>query len=391
MLRDLQGYSEYASPNGPIYLREGSASKNALKCATIFDCDGVLIDAKLSYNLAIGKTVSLFMKRCFLFDLKSAYISEEIIYRFRASGGFNNDWDLTYSIILWLLSRILHDVPDINDKIDPTDFNGSIKILRSLVSQKETEGLYPEITDSINRELLLLADRADSTGIKSVVVGIPLRPEMIKKITLLLGYPGDYRNSLLVRMFDEIFYGEVLFKETYGADPIFQTGDGLIKNEKIIVYESTLSKISERVGRKSIGIASGRSLSSAKFTLKNLLNYFNPTAMFFIEDEARRENPQRLGSTLMDVGKPSPLSLLKTCLEMGESEFIFYIGDSMEDLIMANNAKAYDKRIHFVGVYSTGLSSLEIQSTMAEKGAYALIPSVNELPELMATIGGTKI
>ncbi|MEE9134379.1 MAG: hypothetical protein V3U25_00780 [Nitrososphaerales archaeon] len=384
----MQGYAEYPSINGPIYLREGEVSKRDAKFATIFDCDGVLVDAKLSYNLAIGRTVSLFFKETFQIDVKSTYVSEEIIYRFRASGGFNNDWDLTYSIILWILSRILRDAPDINDEIDPTDFKGSIEILRSLVSQKETEDASTEIIDSINSELLRLADSADSTGIASIVVKIPLRTELIKKITLLLGYPGDYQNSLLVRMFEEIYCGADLFQATYGTDPVFQTGDGLIKNEKIIVYESTLAKISGWVGRKSIGIASGRSLSSAQFTLKNLLNYFNPKAMFFIEDEERRENPQRLGSKLMDVGKPSPLSLLKTCIQMDESDFIFYIGDSMEDLIMAENARVFDKRIHFVGVYSTGLSSLETQTRMSGKGAYALIPSVNELPDLMATIGG---
>ena len=71
-----------------------------------------MVDAKLSYNLAIGRTVSLFIKETFQIDLKSAFVSEEIIYRFRASGGFNNDWDLTYSIILWILSRILRDGSD---------------------------------------------------------------------------------------------------------------------------------------------------------------------------------------------------------------------------------------------------------------------------------------
>ncbi|MFQ6011347.1 MAG: HAD family hydrolase [Nitrososphaerales archaeon] len=390
MYDDLKGYNEYGSISGPIYLKEESGPRSVAKIAAIFDCDGVLIDAKQSYNLAIGETVSLFMAECFGLDLDSSYISDEIIYRFRASGGFNNDWDLTYFVILWLLSNLLNKDAKVRDKIDSKDFNRSILSLRSLMNSGGKEGLLKDIISSMSRDLLVLADRADSTGIKSLKNGISLGPEMLENVSLLLGYPGDFQNSLMVRMFEEIFYGKTLFQETYGANTIFYSGNGLINNERIIVDESTLQKISEGVGKQSLGIASGRSLFSTRFTLKNLLNYFNPKGMVFIEDEVRKEDPQTLNSIVMDVGKPSPFSLLKACNEMGESERILYVGDSMEDLLMVKNANVHDKRIEFVGVYSSGISSSEKISTMAGNGASALIPSVNELPIVIARIGDQR-
>jgi HAD superfamily hydrolase (TIGR01548 family) len=58
--------------------------------ALIFDMDGVLVNVKDSYRLAIKKTAEFFLKK---------QIEPEEIQKLKNSGGYNNDWDLTEALI----------------------------------------------------------------------------------------------------------------------------------------------------------------------------------------------------------------------------------------------------------------------------------------------------
>ncbi|MEK6834082.1 MAG: phosphatase, partial [Thermoproteota archaeon] len=67
--------------------------------AVIFDCDGVLIDISNSYDLAIKKTVDFILQEMQGIDLPKI-VSTKMIDGFKATGGFNDEVDVTYSIIL---------------------------------------------------------------------------------------------------------------------------------------------------------------------------------------------------------------------------------------------------------------------------------------------------
>ena len=60
----------------------------------IFDCDGVLIDITESYDLAIQKTTDYILKK-FANISNPITITSEIIDGFKATGGFNDEVDLT--------------------------------------------------------------------------------------------------------------------------------------------------------------------------------------------------------------------------------------------------------------------------------------------------------
>src|SRR4030042_4785973 len=71
----------------------------------VFDMDGVLIDVSESYRRTIAKTVQIYLETCLGFKRRSApLITEEHISSFKMAGGFNNDWDLTSGLLLFLLS-----------------------------------------------------------------------------------------------------------------------------------------------------------------------------------------------------------------------------------------------------------------------------------------------
>ena len=67
--------------------------------AVIFDCDGVLIDITNSYDLAIKKTVDFVLKEMANIDQPNI-VSTKMIEDFKATGGFNDEVDATYSFIL---------------------------------------------------------------------------------------------------------------------------------------------------------------------------------------------------------------------------------------------------------------------------------------------------
>src|SRR6185312_13304509 len=85
--------------------------------AIIFDIDGVLIDVIDSYNQTIMKTIQHILKTKFKITLTNFPI-EELISKFRHTGGFNNDIDTTYSMILTIVYCKLINKNDINEIFD---------------------------------------------------------------------------------------------------------------------------------------------------------------------------------------------------------------------------------------------------------------------------------
>src|SRR4030043_2238761 len=71
----------------------------------IFDMDGVLIDVSRSYRETIRQTVLIYLRKCLGFEIGiRGSISKKDIALFKSIGGFNNDWDLTSGLLLYLLS-----------------------------------------------------------------------------------------------------------------------------------------------------------------------------------------------------------------------------------------------------------------------------------------------
>ena len=65
----------------------------------IFDCDGVLIDVTKSYDTTINKTVSYILKEIFNITVDNP-LTNEMFVEFKATGGFNDEVDITYVGIL---------------------------------------------------------------------------------------------------------------------------------------------------------------------------------------------------------------------------------------------------------------------------------------------------
>ena len=166
---------KYYQKNG-ILIKKDSLKTIKKIDAIIFDCDGVLVDVSKSYDLAIKNTTKHVLDK--FQGIRSISISPQIISGFKATGGFNDEVDVTYASIL------------------------------SLVAAKRLR-INPKIF--INKVI----KNADSTGIRSVEKFLDSTSVNISDIRQQLQYPGPHSSNPLYQIFDQMFYGQKLYKKIF--------------------------------------------------------------------------------------------------------------------------------------------------------------------------------
>ena len=301
----------------------------------IFDIDGVLIDTHKSYNEAIKKTVQYvvsYIKPCIM-GVKTL-VSDEMIFNFRKSGMFNNDIDTSYAFILSILCG-------------PSKISDLHCLLENITNNATTNGII-SVEDYLQKY-------SKST---------------LNEIKKRLNYPGNIESSMLVRIFDEYFYGPNLFKKQHNAIPKYYFDRPLIDKDKLLVRYSTMKKLSN-LFNKRIGIVSGRSKTAAMHSMKSIFKFFDATGSVFLEDERR------------DMGKPNPTALVK-CVKSFGVKNAFYVGDSAEDLIMVQRARKVSKiQIKLIGICDPNARLNKIKDLFNNSGTSLTIKDVNELPNIL--------
>ena len=117
-------------------------------------------------------------------------------------------------------------------------------------------------------------------------------------------------------------------------------------------------------------MVTGRGLESVRYSLKNLLNLFDIDNSAFLEDESR------------DLAKPNPKSLLNSIAGLG-SKSTLYVGDSMEDFIMARKATKLGSKTTFCGIIGTSKNPSKKLELFDKNGAFAVLDSILDLPKLL--------
>lgn len=297
--------------------------------------DGVLIDTRRSYNLAIKKTVKHVLDILNMAKTTQS-VSDSILLKMRRTGGFNNDTDTTYALILTLL-------------------------VSQITSTKELESLLFGATNKIGARGIISVERYLSTLYSGVTV---------EKIKHKLGYPGPVGGSIVTTVFDEVFYGADLFKQRYGTYPKYYFGDGLIDNEKVLINRGTARFLLNKFNN-SVGVVSGRSKLAFEYSLQGILSTFNKEACIFLEDEPRKN------------AKPNPYGIRRAMKRMLTKHAI-YVGDSIEDIIMVGKAKEeMGLDVEFIGVYGSSAKPMETREALKQNGAELVLRSVNKLPNIL--------
>ncbi|MBA4437486.1 MAG: HAD-IA family hydrolase [Nitrosopumilaceae archaeon] len=295
----------------------------------IFDCDGVLVDITNSYDQTIVKTAKYVLETLAKIS-DSIKIDFKIIDGFKSTGGFNDEVDLTYAAIL------------------------------SIVAAKK---LKKDQTEFIN----LVIKNSDSTGIKSVETFLKNQVD-ISEIIKQLSYPGSHKDNILYQIFDQLFYGPELYSKLFKNTSKFSE-TGLIEND-IVIFNNDLADKLENKFHNRISMVTGRGKESVKYSLKNLLDKFDLQNSMFLEDEPR------------ELAKPNPQSLVNSITGMN-SKSCLYVGDSMEDFIMAKKATILGNKTTFCGIIGTSKNPEEKLQLFEQNEAILVLDSINLLPKVL--------
>ena len=194
----------------------------------------------------------------------------------------------------------------------------------------------------------------------------------ITSITKKLKYPSN--DDVISTIFNEIFYGPILYKKRFNKEPKYYFDKPLITNDILIIKESTMRLLSQKFNG-NMGLISGRSKVASHFTLNSIIDYFNENACVFLEDEKR------------EFSKPHAFSLHKVFDRLNLSSAL-YVGDSMADLLMVENFRKQttEDRIFFCGVYGDGENTKESiykKKLLKSNHADVTINNVNDLPNIL--------
>ena len=264
--------------------------------AVIFDIDNVLVDTRRSYLDTIRWTVEIFLTYgkvpFFCPGHKSRdpqLLSREDVDQFKLFGGFNDDWDCCYGLLVYLLNLRVK--------------SRTLEALKRTINMK---GLARKATQ---------------------------RPLRVSGVVKMFGVTGLVTIERIARIFQEVYLGKELFEPLEKQRATYWKKRGLLHLEKPIFRKSILEKLKQHgIG---LGIATGRPRFEAQYALKNfgLLDCFE--AITTIDDVKKAEVQLK-----QSLRKPHPYSVLETAKKMGPKKRFLYVGDLPDDILAAREARA---------------------------------------------------
>ena len=296
--------------------------------AVVLDVDGVLVDVADSYRRAIVESVELVYGRT---------IAREAVQAFKDAGGFNDDWELTSAVGLYVLASL-------------EGYDRSI------------DGF----TDAI-------AERGGGLEAAEVVVADELGAMANRRVR------DRWDPDRLRDVFQVLYLGADLYRSIEGGEPSLPTPSsgsettadaqtGFIHDETTILDRSTRAWLE---GHVDVGILTGRPAAEAAIALKRAGLDDVPAEHCFTRND-------------WDEGKPHP-GALTTLAERFDATAVVYVGDTIDDVRTVTNATEADpeRTYRAIGVLTGGLTGEAGRRTYEREGVDRVVESVNELPSVI--------
>ena len=282
--------------------------------AVVLDIDGVLVDVADSYRRAVVESVE---------RLHGRTIDRDEVQYFKDAGGFNNDWDVTDAVALYVLAddRDPLSLPAFAERIG--EGGGGLTAAESVVADH---------LGSV--DLAAVRDAWDSTALRET--------------------------------FQALYLGSELYRDLEGGDPPFET-PGYIHDEPVLVDGDTLDRLDADA---DVGVLTGRPAAEADIALDRVGLAVPDDHRFTMDD--------------WEAGKPDPEALV-TLAERFDAGEVAFAGDTLDDVRTAGNAAAEDgsRRYHGIGVLTGGLTGDSGRAAFESAGADAVVASVDDLPEVV--------
>ena len=313
-----------------IFISDDISQKIQKFDSIIFDCDGVLVDIRNSYDHAINKTISAIMKELFNDEIGDV-VTSKIHFGLKSVGGFNDEVAVVYAIVMTLAA--------------------------SKKSEIEFEKL---IIDVINN--------ANESGINSIDDYFKDQNIDLMEIKSKLDYENSRKVSYIHRIFNQLFYGPKLYEEIFNEKSQFNDNP-LIDLDDIVLDNNLMLKLKNRFGTK-ISTVTGRGKFAFSYSMKNFLDDFDIKNSVFLEDRP------------LNLAKPNPESLIESISKIN-SKCSLYIGDSMEDLLMVQKCQEQGYDVSFCGIYGSS-DEPELKYELFQKNdAPFILESIQELPKAL--------
>ena len=296
----------------------------------IFDCDGVLVDIRNSYDEAINKTISAIMKELFDDDVGNV-VTSKIHFGLKAVGGFNDEVAVVYALVMTLVA-----------------------------SKKSNITFEKLIIDVINN--------ANESGINSIDAYFESQNIDLRELKSKLDYENSRKESYIHKIFNQLFYGPALYEEIFKEKSQFFQ-EPLIDLDEIVLDDNLMSKLQNRFGKK-ICTVTGRGIFAFSYSMKNFLNNFDMNSSVFLEDLP------------LEMAKPNPKSLIESISTIN-SKCSLYIGDSMEDLLMVEKCKESGYDVSFCGIYGSTDEPESKYELFQKNKAPIILQSIQELPKAL--------
>jgi len=386
-----------------IYVREDSEE---LLCGIekiIFDFDGVLAQTSQSYRQTIRNVVDHYFLEILGLEGEAGKLATlQDIQKFKDTGMFNNDWNLSYALISYYINLILRKLEQKSVLQNFTKQFGGIKFsdVQSFIQILKTVGDFLKCYNISGTELANLKDDnivgldlflaqaslEKQKPIETSLLGVD--PEVVEDkerlVKMLLPYDLE-KPDLLKRLFEETYLGKELFKKIYDTLSLFNFDASLLDIEEFIPTKETLNLLRRQFG--AFGIYSGRPRSQGMYILEKYgyTGYFDEKQSVFLGDLLKsRDEMEKLG-------KPDPtlfIELIKKTVDLGTK--VAYVGDSIADAIIVEKAKAKGlENLLFLGVVSSSEDSNKLFTEYTKHGADAVVTDVNDIPYLFTSLGGS--
>jgi phosphoglycolate phosphatase-like HAD superfamily hydrolase len=374
-----QEYIVYEEGAGSSYVRSDRVEDLREVDVVVFDCDGVLLDIRESYSKTVARVTGIIVEALTGCTLPEDFFDGKLNYSYKRTGGFNNDWSLTYALVM----RILAEMPERQLKeLDcvarkslgydsPSERFGFLK--RGMVASSIS-------MDQLYEKLLGFAEGLGSDGVEGV--DARLLGKVGLKVKEALYVPFRVGEGIIPTLFEETFSGTSLFQRNHGIPAEFTENErGLVEEERVVVMNSTLKRFSELLGGNRMGIASGSLVGTARHALGELIDLFSDEAQVW--HDTVEEAQKARGSA--DLHKPNPYSLIRASEPFRPFKRALYVGDSMADRLMVANSG--EPPYLFAGVYGCVHESDRARYDFLERGSDIVAPTVNDLPDILERIG----
>jgi phosphoglycolate phosphatase-like HAD superfamily hydrolase len=381
-----------------IYVRNASAQAVGKVAKIIFDFDGVLVYTEESFRQAIRSVVDYyFLEILGLKGEKGKLTTLKDIQKFKDSGLYNNDWNLSYTFVAYYLSIVFghlqqkHVFQDFAKQINEIGFSELKSFLQTL----------KEVGEYLRRNKISATELGEMKndpliGLDSFLAQVEINKQTSLENTLkfvlknvgqgeielvrrLVPYYSE-NSDLHKRLFEELYLGKELFSRFYSLPSIFKFDESYLEKEKFIPSKETFDALHARFGKFAVYSEKPRLQGIYLLEKSGFQNYFDEKCTLFGEDLTESD-----GSTL---GKPNPTFFIKLIKTIDEKDGqIAYVGDGVADALMIKNARLEGlSNILFFGVLCSSPSSNELFSQYIKHEAEVIMTDVNDLPYLFANL-----